>query len=167
MPQRQRNLKRMFAEAPPPSSSTAKMARHHDADSATFMLAPSTTQLLPASLATAAAAAELPRSPAQLEADALLGATFGESVSERFEAAEARRASTAPTLLENGELRVGGQLVAQLMDKKTCQPAAKVERSGRGNVYWQRVPCRERPWVSGLCYWSNNFTGSRRWCWVV
>ena len=144
----QRNLKRMLAEAPPAAEPDKRPrwqqgpAGGSDAAAAAIAGPPGS----PGAGAAAAAAAAPPRSPAQLDTDALLRATHGPSVAERFEAAEARRASTAPTLLKDGQLRVGGVVVAQLMDKQTWKPVA-AERSDGNRFFWQRaVPCQERPW---------------------
>jgi|EP01046_Picozoa_sp_COSAG06_P033540 hypothetical protein len=144
----QRNLKRMFAEAPPAAEPDKRPRRQEgpaggsDAAAAAIAGPPGS----PAGAAAATTTAAPPRSPAQLDTDALLRATHGPSVAERFEAAEARRASTAPTLLKDGQLRVGGVVVARLMDKQTWKQVA-AERSDGDRFFWQRaVPCQERPW---------------------
>lgn len=167
----QRNLKRMFTEAPlsapkrsrqHSNSSRAAEARESEAHGVADASLGAAANQIPAQAAASqctfasesatVTAAELPHSLEQSEAGTLLNASRSrESVSERFAAAEARRASTAPTLLGQGQLRVGGELVAQLMDKQTWKPVAASERCNGHNLYWQRVPCKERPWVRCLC----------------
>jgi hypothetical protein len=147
----QRNLKRMFAETPSTAGKKPRQLQPDTSPPATARDAAATAAKTATALA--AAAATPSRASAQLRtdsADALLRPTLGPSVSERFEAAEARRASTNPTLLEHGQLRVGGELVAQLMNKQTWQPTVASEQPNADNLYWQRVPCKERPWVGRL-----------------
>ena len=152
-PGQQRNLKRMFAETPaikPGTSSQPAPA----ADAAAPRKRPR-----PAADSGGAAASDpllLPRSPAQLETDALLQATYGDSVdvdspvrppsiTEQFDAAEQRRASTAPTR-ERGILQVGGVRVCQLRSQHTGETVTS-EADGAKGLFWERaVPCQERPW---------------------
>jgi hypothetical protein len=68
------------------------------------------------------------------------------SISEQFEAADLRWATTRPSIT-GGRLVLGGVPVAQLHDRATG--AAVVDGGGSSGClpgqYWQRLPCKEVP----------------------
>eukprot|EP01046_Picozoa_sp_COSAG06_P076004 COSAG06_NODE_24037_length_674_cov_2.090435_1_plen_86_part_01 len=85
----QRDLKRMLAEGSPAAEPDKRPRRQEPQGAAGGSDAAAAAIAAPPGSPAAAAAAAPPRSPAQLDTDALLRATHGPSVAERFEAAEA------------------------------------------------------------------------------